>query len=74
MYWDDSNYMTEEPNHAWNEAYVDGRWVIVDTTWDSFNRYENGERIKSEKNSRLYFDANPEAFSQNHKIIEYLTN
>ena len=74
MCWDDTNYMTEEPNHAWNEAYVDGRWVIVDTTWDSFNRYENGERIKSEKNSRLYFDANPEAFSQNHKIIEYLTN
>ena len=24
-------------NHAWNEAYVDGRWIIIDTTWNSRN-------------------------------------
>ena len=24
-------------NHAWNEAYVDGRWVIMDCTWGSNN-------------------------------------
>lgn len=71
-YWEDTNYLTEEANHAWNEAYVDNRWVIVDTTWDSMNKFENGKRVKAEKNSYLYFDANPEFFSQNHKIIEYL--
>ncbi len=72
--WNETNYLTQEPNHAWNEAYVNGRWVIVDTTWDSFNRYENGEMKKSENSSHLYFDANPEFFSANHKIIEYLTD
>lgn len=72
--WNDDNYLIEEPNHAWNEAYVNGRWIIIDTTWDSFNRYENGEMKKSENRSHLYFDANPEFFSQNHKIIEYLTH
>ena len=33
--------------HVWNEAYVDGEWVTLDTTWDSLNIY-NGEYIKSE--------------------------
>lgn len=72
--WNQTNIFTEESNHAWNEAYVNGRWVIVDTTWDSFNTYENSKMEKSEKNSRLYFDANPEFFSKNHKIIKYLKN
>ena len=70
--WNDENYLTEESNHAWNEAYVNGRWIIVDTTWDSFNKFEDGKMIKAEKNSHLYFDANPEFFSANHKIIKYL--
>lgn len=70
--WNDTNYLTEEANHAWNEAYVNGRWIIIDTTWDSFNKYENGKMEKAEKNSHLYFDANPEFFSANHKIIKYL--
>ena len=26
-------------NHAWNEAYVNGKWVILDTTWGSNNDY-----------------------------------
>ncbi len=24
--------------HAWNQAYVDGRWVILDTTWDGASK------------------------------------
>ena len=70
--WNATNSLTEEPNHAWNEAYVNGRWIIIDTTWDSFNKFEDGKMIKAEKNSHLYFDANPEFFSANHKIIKYL--
>lgn len=70
--WNDTNYKTDTANHAWNEAYVNDRWVIIDTTWDSFNRFENGKKVKAERNSYLYFDANPEFFSANHKIIEYL--
>lgn len=70
--WNDKNSKITSPNHAWNEAYVNGRWVIIDTTWDSFNTYENEKMNKAEKISHLYFDANPEFFSANHKIIEYL--
>jgi len=36
-------------NHAWNEAFVDGKWIILDTTWDSFNYYENRKYIKADK-------------------------
>ena len=72
--WNEELAKTQEANHVWNEAYVNGRWVIVDTTWDSFNTYENGEMKNAGKVSHLYFDANPEFFSADHKIIEYLNN
>ncbi len=69
--WTDETIATSYQNHAWNEVYVDGRWVIVDTTWDTANKIENGEKIKGEEVSHLYFDSNLQFFSQNHKIIEY---
>ncbi len=69
--WTDETVDTEYQNHAWNEVYVDGRWVVVDTTWDTANKIENGEKIKGEEVSHLYFDSNLQFFSQNHKIIEY---
>ncbi len=69
--WTAENIDTMYENHAWNEVYTDGRWLIVDTTWDSSNTYENGEFIFGGKISHLYFDSNIEFFSVNHKIIEY---
>ena len=60
-----------EPNHAWNEVYVDGRWIIVDTTWDSRNKISDGIKYTDSNFSHLYFDANIKFFSQNHKILEY---
>ncbi|MBQ7974644.1 MAG: transglutaminase domain-containing protein [Clostridia bacterium] len=60
-----------EENHAWNEAYVDGRWVIIDSTWDTYNSFENGEMKKGSHISRLYFDSNIDFFSANHKIMNY---
>ncbi|MDF2921162.1 MAG: hypothetical protein K0R57_76 [Paenibacillaceae bacterium] len=56
--------------HAWNEAYVDGRWVILDTTWNSPNGYENGVFTKGDHRSNLYFDPTLEFFSMSHKIGE----
>lgn len=69
--WTNENMNTDEQNHAWNEVYADGRWIIVDPTWDSQNKYENGEFISGSGVSHLYFDANLDFFSANHKIIEY---
>jgi len=28
--------------HEWYHAYVDGKWIIGDSTWDSYNLFENG--------------------------------
>lgn len=69
--WTDETISTDRQNHAWNEAYVDGRWVIVDTTWDCTNKIKDGEAIKGSGVSHLYFDANLQFFSANHKILEY---
>lgn len=60
-----------ESNHAWNEVYVDGRWIIIDTTWDSDNKYENGTfsngtGLKSYK----YFDSNLSGFSSDHMLCK----
>lgn len=71
MEWNEENIVTEIPNHAWNEVYADGRWLIVDTTWDNDNYWANGTANESIGISRLYFDANLKAFSSNHKILRY---
>lgn len=59
-------------NHAWTEAFVDGRWIIIDTTWDSGNSYEHGKNTEHDGlTGYRYFDATLEAFSNDHKITEY---
>jgi hypothetical protein len=60
-----------ERNHAWNEAYVDGRWVIMDTTWNSGNRYEYGAYSEQKPASDKYFDISVEELSKSHRIEEY---
>ncbi len=37
-----ADYFDNQSNHAWNEVYVDGEWIVVDTTWGSGNTYING--------------------------------
>ncbi|WP_242655233.1 transglutaminase domain-containing protein [Clostridium cellulovorans] len=52
-------------SHAWNETFVDGRWVIQDTTWDSgFVDYNNNKFVPGLTHD--YFDANEQVFSQSH--------
>lgn len=69
--WNSANINTIAANHAWNEVYVDGRWVIVDTTWDCGNKLINGEKVSDTDLNYVYFDANLEFFSQTHKILKY---
>jgi transglutaminase/protease-like cytokinesis protein 3 len=30
----------EITNHAWNEVFAEGRWIIIYTTWNSSNIYQ----------------------------------
>lgn len=69
--WDDQSASNTEGNHAWNEAFIEGRWVIIDSTWDSNNKYENGHFSKDTGlYSHRYFDATLESFSIDHKILQ----
>lgn len=70
--WDDASIASTDANHAWNEVYIENRWVIVDPTWDSKNSVEDGTASSDGAVSHLYFDANIRFFSANHKILEYV--
>ena len=68
-YWTDSNMNPTKDNHAWNQAYVDHRWVNIDATWDSDNVYQNAEYIYGGIDSHLYFDVSDYYHSYSHKIL-----
>lgn len=68
-YWTDDNVTRTQSNHAWNQAYVDHRWVNIDATWDSDNVYENGEYVYGGIDYHLYFDISNLFLSYNHKIL-----
>ncbi|MDR1246784.1 MAG: hypothetical protein LBK57_07115 [Clostridiales Family XIII bacterium] len=69
--WPSKDLNIHDSNHAWNEAFIGGRWVIIDTTWDSANFYEYGRKTENGGLSGWrYFDAAPEAFSANHATTD----
>ena len=47
-------------SHAWNQVYIDDRWVILDTTWDSQNSYSNGQYHEQNACKQEYFDMSAE--------------
>jgi transglutaminase-like putative cysteine protease len=58
--------MAAYENHAWNEAYIDGEWLIMDTTWGSNNEYyPNAGKITAAPTD-AYFDPDLEWFSESH--------
>ena len=65
----DDHTSINESNHAHAAAWVNGRWVHMDATWDSANRFENGEKIRQADSGYLYFDTTLPFLSLNHKII-----
>ncbi len=58
-----------QSNHAWNEVFVDSRWIILDTTWNSRNKYQNGQFHKGDIRHN-YFDPTLEVFSYDHKYLD----
>lgn len=63
--WNSRNSSGMLTNHAWNEAYVDGRWIVMDTTWDSRNIYYK-KLYNSNSALNKYFDCTLEFFSYDH--------
>lgn len=71
--WTDASASAKSPaNHAWNEFYADGRWVVVDATWDTSNVYANGSYSKNTGiYGHYYFDVTLDVFSSDHLIYTY---
>ncbi|MBR2667814.1 MAG: S-layer homology domain-containing protein [Oscillospiraceae bacterium] len=67
--WSGADAAVETANHLYVEAYVDGRWVVMDPVWDCNNRYENRTYLYRSPNCSLYFDPTPELLAGNHKTI-----
>jgi hypothetical protein len=69
-FWTGANF-EQDTNHAWTEALVDGRWLIMDATWDSGNAWEGGRKTFSSGPHSGYFDISLKAFSYDHRIDYY---
>ncbi len=65
----DTYINAEKTNHAHVEAFVEGRWITMDATWSSNNKYQGGKKITARPYGYLYFDITPELFAMNHKIL-----
>lgn len=50
--------------HAWNEMYIDDKWIIQDTTWDAGGVSRNGKFVF--QLDHKYFDPNPKVFNKTH--------
>lgn len=73
--WDLHENMVAESNHVITFAYVDGRWLIIDVTWDSSNTYENYEYHKRtggnvSEISHKYFDVTLAFISNSHRFTQ----
>lgn len=55
-------------DHAWTEAFIDGRWIYIDTTFDSGNSWLNGQKDESRGTGHAYFDPTTEHFSFDHRV------
>ena len=52
--------------HEWCEAYVNGKWIIIDPTWDTLNIYDNGRYSPQRNCVEDYFDISLRKVSQDH--------
>ena len=69
--WENPDNLNNKHNHVIAEAFIDGRWVIIDPTWDSNNEFRNGEyRISYNNRSvpRTFFDCTLAFISITHRF------
>lgn len=53
-------------DHAWNEVFVDNRWVIQDSTWNA--GYVNGQTFSFNPHHK-YFDPDEKVFAEDHQRV-----
>ncbi len=55
----------KEPNHAWNEVKLNGKWYLTDVTWGS-GVYDKKKRKYYKQFDTAYFLPTPEFFAMQH--------
>lgn len=59
--------------HAWVFAYADGRWIFMDPTFASLNRYDYGKYSEQTNYTRGdYFDSSLEMISRSRRLMSWL--
>jgi hypothetical protein len=68
--WADLGNSNVPRNHEWNAVWynAESRWIYVDCTWNSTNRFQNGT-FKSGARVDTFFDLDAERFAIEHKAI-----
>ena len=58
-------------DHWWNECYVDGRWITVDTTPGSSNKWNSKTNTWTYTGltNYIYFDPTPEQLATSHLVL-----
>jgi hypothetical protein len=68
--------ISSDGTHAWVEAFVGGRWINMDPTWDSRNRFENGVFGPQQPPGSRYFNISSNQLAATHKtpatIFEFI--
>jgi hypothetical protein len=60
-----NNSLKKYENHAWNQSYIDERWINVDTTWDA--GYVKNKKFVPKATDK-YFNPKAKDFSKTHKV------
>lgn len=70
--WNVKSNMEGDANHVVTFAYADGRWVMMDVTWDSDKEYRNARYCNKTGYgvSHQYFDCTLAFLSYTHRFIK----
>ena len=66
--WEKVEANPSQYSHAWNQVYVDGKWLTMDTTWDAGGLHGDGKfhfRLSQE-----FFDPTPDDFALSHRATD----
>ncbi|MGE5417220.1 MAG: transglutaminase domain-containing protein [Acidobacteriota bacterium] len=63
--WADLLRRSPEADHAWNEVYIGGRWIIIDSTWDA-GYTDDSLSVFHKQFSLKYYDPDPACFGLDH--------
>lgn len=59
----------DELNHAWNEVFADGRWIVQDPTWNAgYVDPDIGQFVRHVTST--YYDPSPAQFALDHRAGE----